>query len=94
MNHEMIVYWEYTYSLLMGGLLGACFFGGLSWTLIRIKRSTHEVGWFIGSLAIRIIIIAAGFSIFSDGSFVRLLFCMLGFIIGRRIAIRAAFATT
>jgi len=73
---------------LVGGLLGAIFFGGLWWTVRRGVSSPRPALWFFGSLLLRMSIVLAGFYSIGRGNWERLVACLLGFIIARFIVMR------
>lgn len=75
-------------ALIAGFLLGAFFFGGLWWTVQRGLSSRRPAFWFLGSLLLRTGTSVAGFYFASGGHWERLLICLLGFFIMRRIVIR------
>lgn len=72
-------------ALLAGLLLGAIFFGGLWWTVQKGLSSRRPELWFLGSLLLRTSTAVAGFYFVSGGHWERLLVCLLGFVIVRRI---------
>jgi F1F0 ATPase subunit 2 len=72
-------------ALASGVLLGAIFFGGLWWTVRRGVTSKRPALWFCGSLLLRTGIALAGFYLVSSGHWQRLIACLLGFVIARRI---------
>ena len=71
-----------------GVLLGALFFGGLWWTVRKGVSSTWPTFWFFGSLWLRMGITLAGFHLVAGGHWERLLACLLGFFIARRVVMR------
>lgn len=75
-------------ALLAGLLLGAIFFGGLWWTVQKGLSSRRPELWFLGSLLLRTSTAVAGFYFVSGGHWGRLLVCLLGFVIVRRIVMR------
>lgn len=75
-------------ALIAGFLLGAFFFGGLWWTVRKGLSSRQPALWFFGSLLLRTGIAVAGFYFASGGHWDRLLICLLGFFIMRRIVTR------
>jgi len=75
-------------ALIAGFLLGAIFFGGLWWTVQKGISSRRPALWFLGSLLLRTVIAVAGFYFTSYGYWERLLICLLGFFIMRKIVIR------
>ncbi len=68
-----------------GLLLGAIFFGGLYLTVRQGVSSRSPVLWFFGSLVTRMGIALAGFYFVSDGSWQRLVVCLLGFVVARLV---------
>ena len=72
-------------ALAAGLLLGAFFFGGLWWTVIKGVSSPRPALWFFGSLLLRMSIALVGFSIVSGGHWERLLVCFLGFLMTRPV---------
>jgi len=75
-------------ALMAGILLGAIFFGGLWWTVRKGVFSKSPALWFLGSLLLRMSVVLAGFYFVGRGDWVRLLACLLGFIIARFIVMR------
>jgi F1F0 ATPase subunit 2 len=74
--------------LLAGMLLGAIFFGGLWWTVLKGVAARQPALWFGASLLLRTGIVLAGFYFVSGADWKRLLLCLLGFIIARLIVTR------
>ena len=74
--------------LLAGLLLGALFFGGLWWTVLKGVSARQPALWFGVSLLLRTGIVLAGFYLVSGTDWKRLLLCLLGFIVARFIIIR------
>ena len=74
--------------LLAGLLLGALFFGGLWWTVLKGVSARQPVLWFGASLLLRTALVLAGFYFVSGADWKRLLLCLLGFIVARFIVIR------
>jgi F1F0 ATPase subunit 2 len=75
-------------ALITGFLLGAIFFGGLWWTVQKGLSSRRPALWFLGSLLLRTVIALAGFYFASGGYWEKLLICLLGFFIMRRVVLR------
>jgi len=75
-------------ALVMGVFIGAIFFGGLWWTVLKVVSSKHSALWMICSLLIRTSIPLFGFYFISNGNWERLIICLLGFIIARHIVMR------
>ena len=63
--------------------LGSLFYGGLWWTVRRGVTARQPALWFIGSLVMRLGVVATGFFLVGDGHWPRLLPCLLGFIVAR-----------
>lgn len=77
-------------ALLAGGALGALFFGGLWWTVLRGASSATPARWFFGSMLLRMGLTLGGFYVIAGGQVDRLLLCLLGFVIARMIVTRLA----
>lgn len=87
--------------LALGTVLGATFFAGLWWTVVRGVSSRWVALWFIGSLLLRTGIAVAGFYLVARGHWLigggaanawaasaawkRLLACLAGFLLARFI---------
>jgi F1F0 ATPase subunit 2 len=69
--------------LAAGLVLGAFFFGGLWWTVIRGVSSPRPALWFFGSMLMRMSITLAGFYFTGRENWERWLPCLLGFILAR-----------
>lgn len=74
--------------LSVGFLLGGLFFSGLWWTVKKGLSSKRSVWWFIGSSSLRIGIVLAGFFFMANGSWKKLLACLVGFFLARVVATR------
>ena len=72
-------------ALAAGMLLGAIFFGGLWWTVIRGVSSQYPALWFFGSLQLRMGIALTGFYFIGRDDWARWLLCLLGFILARLV---------
>jgi len=75
-------------ALAVGVLLGAIFFGGLWWTVARGIGSRFAALWFILSLLLRTSVAVAGFYLVGRGSWLRLVACLIGFMVARLIVTR------
>jgi F1F0 ATPase subunit 2 len=75
-------------TVVAGGMLGTMFFGGLWWTVRKGVSAKRPAVWFLGSLLLRTGIVLAGFYFASSGHWVRLLLCLLGFVIAYFIVTR------
>ena len=71
-----------------GLLLGAMFFGGLWWTVLKGLSSKQPALWFLGSLLLRTSLTLVGFYFIARGHWERLMVCLLGFVIARFIVVR------
>jgi F1F0 ATPase subunit 2 len=72
-------------ALAAGLLLGAFFFGGLHWTVIRGLSSPRPSLWFAGSMLLRMSITLAGFYFVGREDWQRWLLCLLGFVLARLV---------
>ncbi len=72
-------------ALATGLLLGAVFFGGLWWTVVRGISSPQPALWFLGSMLLRTSVILAGFYFAGRDDWRRWLLCLLGFVLARLI---------
>lgn len=68
-----------------GGVLGAIFFGGLWWTVLKGVSSQRPALWFFGSALLRMSIALTGFYAVAGGHWERLLACLLGFVMARLV---------
>ena len=71
-----------------GLVLGAFFFGGLWWSLIKGLNSKRPGLWVFSSLMLRMGVTLVGFYAVGGGQWQRLLACGLGFFIARFLVIR------
>jgi F1F0 ATPase subunit 2 len=72
-------------ALLVGVALGLFYFGGLWWTVQRLRTVRHPA-WLAGaSMAVRLAGALAGFYWIMDGGWERLLACALGFFAARTV---------
>ena len=69
--------------LAAGVLLGAIFFGGLWWTVVRGVSSPRPALWFIASEMLRLGVALGGFYLVGGGDWRRWLLCLLGFLLAR-----------
>lgn len=72
-------------ALVAGLLLGAIFFGGLWWTVLKGVSSKQPAVWFFGSWLLRMSMILAGFYFVGRGHWERLVICLLGFLMARLV---------
>lgn len=75
-------------AMLAGMLLGAVFFGGLWWTVLKGISARQPALWFGLSMLARTGIVLAGFYFVADSDWKRLLLCLSGFIIARFVVTR------
>lgn len=68
-----------------GLVLGTLFFGGLWFTVKKTVNAKKPALWVLSSFFIRIGIVLVGFYFVSQGSWQRLVLCLLGFIVARFI---------
>ena len=68
-----------------GLLLGAFFFGGLWWTVVRGVSSPQPALWFFGGLLLRMSATLTGFYLVGGENWERWLACLLGFVLARLI---------
>jgi F1F0 ATPase subunit 2 len=74
--------------LVAGVFLGAVFFGGLWWTVVRGVSSPRPALWFIGSKLLRMGVALGGFYLVGGADWRRWLLCLLGFILARIVTWR------
>ena len=72
-------------ALAAGLLLGALFFGGLWWTVIRGVSWPRPALWFFGSMMLRMSVTLVGFYFVGRENWERWLLCLLGFFLARLI---------
>ena len=75
-------------ALVAGLLLGTIFFCGLWWTVRKGVFSKSPALWFLGSMLLRMSLVLAGFYFVGRGDWVRLVICLLGFVVARFIVMR------
>lgn len=73
--------------LVVGGLLGLFFFGGLWWTVQRLPTARHPAPFSLGSMVVRMAVVLASFYWVMGGDWVRLLACAVGFLAARTVVI-------
>jgi F1F0 ATPase subunit 2 len=77
-----------TLALLAGIALGVVFFGSLWWTVRRGVTSASPALWFLGSLLLRTGLLLGGFYFVSQGHWLRLVSCLIGFVIARMVVVK------
>jgi F1F0 ATPase subunit 2 len=75
-------------ALFAGMVLGAIFFGGLWWTVLKGLTARKSALWFMASMLLRTAIALSGFYFVSAGDWKRMLACLLGFVLARLIVSR------
>jgi F1F0 ATPase subunit 2 len=76
--------------LLVGMGLGACYCGALWWTVQRLATARRPTLLALGSMAVRLAAMVAGFHWIMDGQWMRLLACTGGFLAVRTILVGRA----
>ena len=74
-----------TLAFAAGVLLGAIFFGGLWWTVIKGASSQRPALWFFCSMLLRMSVTLAGFYFVARENWQRWLLCLLGFVLARLV---------
>lgn len=72
----------------IGVLLGVLYFGGLWWTVRRAVKAGNPALWFLGSYLLRTVAVLGGFYLAGNGSWEKMVWCLLGFILARFIVLR------
>jgi F1F0 ATPase subunit 2 len=72
-------------TLAAGLLLGAFFFGGLWWTVVKGISSPKPALWFFGSMLLRTSVTLAGVYFVGREDWRRWLQCLLGFVLARLV---------
>ncbi len=75
-------------SLLSGTILGWFFFAGLRFTVERLANVKHPWLLMSASYLVRTLVVVAAFYFIMDGHLIRLLVCLVGFILARTILVR------
>jgi F1F0 ATPase subunit 2 len=78
----------FAFALLAGLCIGMMFFTGLWWTVQSAATSRQPGILFAGSLLLRTALAVGGFYLVGKGSWLRLVLCLVGFIVGRTIVKR------
>jgi F1F0 ATPase subunit 2 len=79
------------FALLAGICIGMMFFAGLWWTVQRAMTSRQPGICFAGSLVLRTTLALGGFYLVGNGSWPRLVLCLVGFILGRMLVNRLTY---
>ncbi len=72
-----------TLAMLCGALLGGFFYGGLWWTVRHLARSRHPALTVFTSMLLRMGVALGGFYVVGRSDWVRLMSCLLGFLLAR-----------
>jgi F1F0 ATPase subunit 2 len=72
-------------ALAAGLLLGALFFGGLWWTVVKGISSPQPALWFFGSMLLRTCVTLSGFYFVGREDWRRWLLCLVGFVLARLV---------
>ena len=75
-------------AMLAGVALGACFFGGLWWTVQRGVSSKQPAMLFLGSLLLRTLLVVAGFYFVFRDDWRNLVASLAGFVVARTVMTR------
>lgn len=78
----------------VGVALGVIFYGGLWWTVRKGVGSPQPALWFLGSLLLRMALVAGGLVLVGGGDWRRMLLCLFGMAIGRVAVTRMTRANT
>jgi F1F0 ATPase subunit 2 len=70
-------------AFILGLALGLLFFGGLWFTIEKTINAKMPGIWVLGSFLLRVSIVMIGFYIISQGSWQRIIICLLGLIAAR-----------
>ena len=74
-------------AFITGLILGTVFFAGLWFTVNKAVHARYPAIWFIGSFLIRFGIVLLGFYLVGAGHWLRLVICLLAFIIARFLVV-------
>jgi len=72
----------------IGGLLGAFYFGGLWLTVRRVSTSRQPAMLIVASFLVRAGIVLSGFYLVTAGRWERWVACLAGFLFARSLSIR------
>ncbi len=72
-------------SVLAGVMLGTLFYGGLWWTVRRAATFGRPALSVLGSALLRMSVALGGFYLVGRGDWLRLLLCLLGFMLARAV---------
>ncbi len=75
------------FPIIIGILLGIVFFGGLWYTVKKIRVAKMPALWVLGSFIIRVSIVMLGFYLIGSSDWEKLILCLIGFIMARFLVI-------
>lgn len=76
--------------LVVGAVAGALFFGGLHWTVQRLRDSRRPLLLASVSLIVRALLLAGLLVIASDGRFLRIAVALVAILVVRTVMVRRA----
>jgi F1F0 ATPase subunit 2 len=82
----MSEFMSFAAAMAAGLLIGAFFFGGLWWTILRGLSSPRPALWFFFGLLLRMSVTLAGFYLVGRDNWKLWLACLLGFVLARLTA--------
>ena len=71
-----------------GVAIGAAFFGGLWWTVLKGVRTSRPALLFLASFLLRTTFVLIAFYLLGTTHLDRLAACLLGFVLGRALIVR------
>lgn len=77
--------WMLALAWAAGAMLGGIFFGGLWLTVRQLLTTDHPALWVLGSFLLRSATAMGGFHLVAGDSWLRLLACLLGFVMARQL---------
>ncbi len=78
-------------ALVVGGLLGAGYFGGLYLTVKRLGQVSSPQVLLIGSFLARLLVVLGAFYLLSNWGALAMMTCMGGFLIARLVWLRSRY---
>jgi F1F0 ATPase subunit 2 len=86
-NALSVSWWELIQAVLIGLVLGSCYFGALFWTVRRLPTSRHPGLLAFASFVLRNVFIIAGLLWLIERHWLALLVSLIGFVSARQIAV-------
>lgn len=80
---NVMLWLSFALSLVIGGLLGVFFFGGLWWTVQRLSDSSSPYLLLLASFVVRMAVIMAGFYLLLAWGWQHMLAALAGLLIAR-----------